>query len=101
MSDVVRANVLAAGEELAPGENVVLNIGPNEETSVNEIAAMIGGEVEHIVPNPRGEFEELRKSSDYSKAKTVIGWEPTISPKEGITAIAEGQLMRGFPLSRE
>ena len=61
VSDVVRANVLAAGEELAPGENVVLNIGPNEETSVNEIAAMIGGEMEHIIPNPRGEFEELRK----------------------------------------
>ena len=84
VSDVVRANVLAAGEELAPGKNVVLNIGPNEETSVNEIAAMIGGKMEHIVPNPRGEFEELRKSSDCSKAKTVIGWEPAISPKEGI-----------------
>ncbi len=88
VSDVVRANVLAASEELPVGENVVLNIGPNEETSVNEIAAMIGGEVEHIIPNPRGEFEELRKSSDCSKARAVLGWEPRVGLAEGIRAIA-------------
>ena len=88
VSDVVRANLLAASEELPAGENVVLNIGPNEETSVNEIAAMIGGEVEHIIPNPRGEFEELRKSSDCSRANVLLGWEPLISPSEGIAAVA-------------
>ena len=32
----------------------VLNIGPREETSVNEIAAIIGGPVDHIFPNPQG-----------------------------------------------
>ena len=88
VSDVVRANVLAASEELPVGENVVLNVGPNEETSVNEIAAIIGGEVEHIIPNPRGEFEELRKSSDCSKARAVLGWEPRVGLAEGIRAIA-------------
>ena len=86
--DVVRANLLAASEELRVGENVVLNIGPNAETSVNEIAAMIGGEVEHVFPNPRGEFEELRKSSDCSKAKAVIGWEPEVSLSEGIRGVS-------------
>ena len=90
VSDVVRANVLAASEELPVGENVVLNIGPNEETSVNEIAAMIGGDVEHIIPNPRGEFEELRKSSDCSRAKAVLGWEPRIGLAEGIRGVAAG-----------
>ena len=88
--DVVRANLLAASADVRAGENVVLNIGPNEETSVNEIAAMIGGEVEHIYPNPRGEFEELRKSSDCSKAMATIGWEPRISLSEGIRDIAGG-----------
>ena len=88
VSDVVRANVLAASEELPAGENVVLNIGPNEETSVNEIAAMIGGDVEHIIPNPRGEFEELRKSSDPSKAKSVLGWEPRFGLAEGIRGVS-------------
>ena len=90
VSDVVRANVLAATEELRVGENVVLNIGPNQETSVNEIAAMIGGEVEHIYPNPRGEFEELRKSSDPSKAKAVLGWEPRVGLAEGIRDVVAG-----------
>ena len=88
VSDVVRANVLASIADLPSGENVVLNIGPDEETSVNDIAAMIGGEVEHIVPNPRGEFEELRKSADNSKAKAQIGWEPRIPAAEGIREVA-------------
>ena len=78
----------AASTDLPEGENVALNIGPNEETSVNEIAAMIGGEVEHIYPNPRGEFEELRKSSDCSKANATIGWEPQISLSEGIRGVS-------------
>ena len=88
VSDVVRANVLAASADLPAGENTVLNIGSAEETSVNEIAAIIGGEVEHIIPNPRGEFEELRKSADSSKAKAMIGWKPRITPSAGIRAVA-------------
>ena len=84
VSDVVRANLLAATADLPAGENTALNIGPAEETSVNEIAAMIGGPVEHIYPNPRGEFEERRKSADYSRAKAVIGWQPQVSLREAI-----------------
>ena len=88
VSDVVRANVLAATADLPEGENVALNIGPSEETSVNDIAAIVGGEVVHVIPNPRGDFEELRKSADYSKAKSLIGWEPLIPAVEGIRQIA-------------
>ena len=87
VSDVVRANVLAATADLPPSENTVLNIGPNEETSVNDIAEMIGGEIEHVFPNPRGEFEELRKSADNSKARAMIGWEPRIPLSEGIKTV--------------
>ena len=93
VSDVVRANLLAVNAALPAGENVVLNIGPNEETSVNDIAQMIGGEVEHVIPNPRGEFEELRKSADSSKAKAAIGWEPRIAPLDGIRALISGSMM--------
>ena len=90
VSDVIRANVLAMSADLPVGENTILNIGSAEETSVNEIAAMIGGEVEHIIPNPRGEFEELRKSADCSRARAIIGWEPRIGPFEGIRAVVAG-----------
>lgn len=84
VSDVVEANILAAAVELPQREHAALNIGPREETSVNEIAAMIGGEVEHVIPNPRGEFEERRKAADNSRAKAVIGWEPRVPLHEGI-----------------
>ena len=92
VSDVVRANVLAASANLPSGENTVLNIGTDEETSVIEIAHMVGGEVDHIIPNPRGEFEELRKSADISMARSMIGWEPGV--------MASGASARSWPKGR-
>ena len=87
VDDVVRANLNAANSELSAGRAVALNVGSGEETSVNEIAAMVGGEVEHIIPNPRGAFEELRKCADTSRAKSVISWEPGILLAEGIRSV--------------
>ncbi len=87
VDDVVRANLNAANSELPVGRAVALNVGSGEETSVNEIAAMVGGEVEHIIPNPRGAFEELRKCADTSRAKSVISWEPGILLAEGLRSV--------------
>lgn len=87
VSDVVEANVLAATTPLASGSHTVLNIGTDIETSVNEIAAIIGGPVRHIVPNPRAEFEEARKAADYSKTRSVIGWEPQVPFATGMGSL--------------
>ena len=87
VDDVVRANLLAADADLPAGEGVVLNVGSGEETSVNEIAALIGGTVEHVIPNPRGAFEESRKCADHSRAKALIGWEPRIPFAEGLRTV--------------
>ncbi len=87
IDDVVRANMHAANSELPAGRAVALNVGSGEETSVNDIAEMVGGEVEHIIPNPRGAFEELRKCADTSRAKSVISWEPRIALAEGIKSV--------------
>ena len=84
VSDVVEANLLAASSDLTPACHVALNIGTSQETSVNEIAAAIGGPVQHIVPNPRREFEEARKAADCSLARSVIGWEPQVAFADGI-----------------
>lgn len=89
VDDVVRANLLAADADLPAGEGVVLNVGSGEETSVNDIAALIGGTVEHIIPNPRGAFEEQRKCADHSRAKALIGWEPRIPFAEGLRTVLE------------
>ena len=84
VSDVVEANILAIAADLPAGKPTALNIGTPEETSVNEIAAAMGGPVQHIVPNPRREFEEARKAADCSQARSIIGWEPRVAFREGI-----------------
>ena len=58
---------------------------------MNEIAAAIGGPVQHIVPNPRREFEEARKAADCSRAKSAIGWEPRVAFAEGIRAFCHSR----------
>ena len=49
---------------------------------------------EYVVTNPKffrpGEVDTLR--GDYSKAKKVLGWEPTISFDELITGMVENDL---------
>ena len=84
VSDVVEANLLAATADLPAGRHTVLNIGTGQETSVNRIATAIGGPVQHIVPNPRQEFEEARKAADCSLARSLIGWEPLVSFADGM-----------------
>ncbi len=89
VSDVVDANVLAASADVPAGQHIALNIGTGQETSVNQIAAAIGGPVQHIVPNPRREFEEARKAADYSLAQSLIGWEPRVAFADGIKDLLE------------
>ena len=95
VSDVVDANLLAAAADLPGGQHIALNVGPREETSVNEIAALIGGPVRRIVPNPRGEYEELRKCADNSRAKELIGWEPVTSFREGMGDLLASEGLTG------
>ncbi len=89
VDDVVAATLLAAEADVSPGRNTVLNVGSDVETSVNEIAAMIGGEVVHVVPNPRGDMEERRKAADWSRAASSLGWKPTIGIEEGLTGLMQ------------
>lgn len=84
VSDVVNANIKAMEVNLPPQVEPVFNIGTDIETSVNKIARLIGGEVEHIIPNPRGALEEQRKYADYSKALKYLHWKPLVKIEEGI-----------------
>jgi nucleoside-diphosphate-sugar epimerase len=45
---------------------------------------MLGGRSEHIIPNPRGDFEEWRKAADFTRAKKILGWKPSIFIKQGM-----------------
>ncbi len=86
VEDVVKGIYLAMQTQLSnPFE--AINLGTGVETSVNEIATLIGGEVEHIIPNPRGQFEEARKMANNGKAKELLGWEPKVDIKTGIEVV--------------
>lgn len=86
VSDVARANLLAATKDLKNNFEA-FNIGTLKETSVNEIAKMIGGKAKHIIPNPRGKFEEKRKAADFTKARELLGWEPSIDITVGMEIV--------------
>lgn len=82
VNDVAKANLLAITKKVKTGNNYVLNIGTGMETSVNDIAKMIDWKVEHIIPNPRANFEEKRKVADIRMAKKILGWKPSVKLKD-------------------
>ena len=77
--DIAKANILAMeGENIGKGE--IINIATNEQSSINEIARLVGGEVVFIPPR----VEPRAASGDIHKAKELLGWEPSIELSEGI-----------------
>lgn len=83
VGDVVRANMLAAMNRDAVG---VFNIGTGVNYSINEVAALVGGEVEHIPDRPAEALETL---ADCSRARDVLGWRPLVGLKEGLVVLDE------------
>lgn len=79
VSDIVRGMLLAAHSPNV-GSGEVINLGRGEQTSVNEVARLIGGPVVYIDPR----FEPPHTKADITKAKTLLGWTPEISLKDGI-----------------
>ena len=85
--DVVRANILAARSPNV-GKGDVINIGAGQNASVNRIAELIGGPVEHIPAR----LEPHDTLADYSRAKELLDWEPTVSLEEGIAELKKEYL---------
>lgn len=77
--DVVNANILAAKcDQKFSGD--VFNIGNGDNRTVNQIADLIGGKKEYIEER----MEPKQTLADISKAKEVLGWEPSMSVEEWI-----------------
>lgn len=77
--DVARANLLAMKSEKV-GNGEVINIGGGKRYSINEIAEMIGGEVEYVSPR----IEPHDTEAEIKKAEEILNWEPSITLEEGI-----------------
>lgn len=82
VSDVVRANVLAA-ESSKVGKGEVINIGAGRQTSVKVLADMFGGEIVYAAPR----IEAHDSVADNRKAKELLGWEAQVTLEEGIAAL--------------
>ena len=80
--DIVHANMLAMeSDKVEKGE--VINIGAGRNVSVNEVAAMIGGPVVHVEPR----LEPAHTLADITRAKKLLGWEPTVKLEDGIAEL--------------
>jgi UDP-glucose 4-epimerase len=71
VGDVVEANILAA-QHSEPLKGEVFNIGNGNNTSINSIADMFGGEKKY------GEkrLEPFETLADNTKAKNILNWQP-------------------------
>jgi UDP-glucose 4-epimerase len=88
VSDVVRANVLA----LTHPSSDIFNIGTGVENDVNALFRIIKKFSGAACEEKHGEAkigEQLRSVIDHSKAKKILGWEPTIMLDEGLRKTVE------------
>lgn len=80
VKDVIMANILAAESEKV-GKGEVINIGANNNHSIKKIAELVGGQTVNL-PSRAGDM--LHTLADISRAKELLGWEPTVRIEEGI-----------------
>jgi len=78
--DVARANILAMTKDTV-GKGETINVGNNNPYTVNQLAVLIGGPTENV-PELPGEMRYTR--ADNTKAKELLGWEPTIKLEDGV-----------------
>ncbi len=79
VSDVVNANLLAM-ESNKVGKGEVINIGSEDQYSVNKIAELLGGESVYIEPR----IEPRATSANNAKARELLGWEPKVTLEKGL-----------------
>jgi nucleoside-diphosphate-sugar epimerase len=78
--DVIMANILAAESDKV-GKGEVINIGAGNNHSIRRIAELIGGEITNLPPR----LGDMRHTlADISRAKELLGWNPTVDIEEGI-----------------
>ncbi len=89
VKDIVRANLLAL--ETSGGDYNSFNIGTGRATSVRQIANLLAaGLGKNIEPQIVGKYREgdIRHCvADISKARKMLGYEPTVTLEDGLTEL--------------
>lgn len=86
VGDVVKANLAALETEFVGA----LNIGTAREISTNDVFKTVVAEFGVDIPEKHGEErpgEQVTSALSYDKAKTVLGWEPTVSFEDGVKQV--------------
>jgi UDP-glucose 4-epimerase len=90
VQDAVRANLLAADAERAPG--AVINVATGRRTSLNQLWSLIrdvtgaGRDATHAEPR-QGDVRD--SVADLSRARELLGFEPAVDLREGLRRTAE------------
>lgn len=79
VKDVARANLLAMTSKNV-GKGDVINIGNGDNRSINQLASMMGGDIEYIDPR----LEPRETLADNSKAKELLNWHPTVNLEDWV-----------------
>ena len=93
VSDVVRANLLAAVSPRAPGE--VINVASGKSSSLIDLIAtlknVIGGPAAHLtIEHQAPRAGDVRESSaDISRARALLWYEPKVQLAEGLAGVVE------------
>jgi nucleoside-diphosphate-sugar epimerase len=101
VSDLVDGILRAMLSASTTGE--VLNLGNPDERRVRDVAEIVNrfcGQRSRIVyePQPRAD-DPMRRCPDITKAKTVLGWQPTVPLEEGLDrTIAWFRTRLGIPV---
>lgn len=84
ITDAVHATLLTAVHPAAV--NDVFNVGTNTETSVNQLADIIGAvEAVEVINIPERDIDNIRRRSlDIEKIHQRLGWVPKVNIKNGI-----------------
>ncbi len=86
--DIVKAFIIAAERDDVRGGEV-FNIGSGVETSLNDLATIVGGEVIHLESRAGFRAGPTRRVADISKAKQMLGWSPSIDFQAGISSLKQ------------
>src|SRR3954470_14312179 len=93
VSDVVRANLLAAAAARAPGE--IVNVASGKSSSLVDLIAalkqVIGPRAQHLeIEHQAPRAGDLRESSaDISRARALLGYEPRVPLAQGLDGVVE------------
>jgi len=97
VSDTARGILMAGLSEGSVGQTI--NLGSGQEIRIRELASVIAevagrpaAEVENMEPRPG---DVLRLLADSSKAKALLGYEPTVTLREGLTRLRDWYMSQG------